>query len=82
MPLRTSLKAVETLQNGSRDTLSFPVKMADGLYKVFNVREQQKGRVHTPRTKMARRLAFVLALAVALRVTETEANQQSKYVVT
>lgn len=56
--------------------------MADGLYKVFNVREQQKGRVHTPRTKMARRLAFVLALAVALRVTETEANQQSKYVVT
>ena len=64
---------------GSRDRLSFPVKMAEGgLYKVFDVREQQQGRVYAPRTKMARRLAFVLALAVALRVTETEASQQSK----
>ena len=52
-------------------TLSFPVKMADGVYKAFAVREQQQGRVHAPRTIMALRLAFMLALAVALRVTET-----------
>ena len=81
MPLRSSLTTEETDPNGSCDTLSFPVKMADGVYKALDVRPQQQGRVHAPGTVMARRLAFMLALAVALRVTETESNEESKYAV-